>query len=370
MKNLFFVMFALVMFTACEEEIVDPSNVVSGTISSPTLWTADKTWVVDGGVIVNSDLVIEAGTTIKFNEGAYLVIGAGTYGSLTAIGTLEKPITFTSNANIPSAGDWRGLEFWEKNAKTSSLAFCTIEYSGNADGYGAAVYVYDTEVSIVSCTIRKSETNGVFNQYGTFKLFELNTISDCGDFPISAPVWTIHTITSTNILSGKGVYVNNNSLTELDVTWHLLTVPYLLDWIEVNENSTLTIEPGCTLMFKADGGLIVGNGSYGKLVAEGTALLPITFTSSATTPSSGDWRGIEMWENTSNGTIFSNCKIHYGGSNTGYGANIYAYDNGSNVTVQNSEIAYSEGCGISSPYSTPTIENITYINNSTDLCTE
>ncbi len=371
MKNLFYVLFALALFSACEEEeILDPTNVISGTISSATTWTADKVWIIDDGVSVEADLIIEPGTTLKFNEGAYLSIGGGTYGSLTAIGTADKPIIFTSNASVPSSGDWRGLEFWEKNAKSSALAFCTFEYAGDYDGYRAAIYMYDTELSMVNCTIRKSETMGINNQYGGFKLFNLNNISDCGDYPVAAPAWAIHAITSDNIISGKGVYVNHKSFTNLDETWHLLTVPYVLDWIEINENATLTIEPGCTLKFDANGGITVGNGSYGKLIAQGTALLPITFTTSAQTPSTGDWRGLELWEKTSNGTIFDYCKVLYGGSSDGYGANIYAYDNGENITIKNSEIGYSEGCGIATPYSTPLITNIVYVNNANNLCTD
>lgn len=78
--------------------------------------TSDKVWLLDGKVIVsnNATLTIDAGTTIAGNTPAsFLAIAAGS--KLNAIGTLDKPITFTSKKDVDglssdnSQGEWGGL---------------------------------------------------------------------------------------------------------------------------------------------------------------------------------------------------------------------------------------------------------------------
>jgi hypothetical protein len=85
--------------------------------------------------------------------------------------------------------------------------------------------------------------------------------------------------------------------------------------ISVNGNATLTIEPGVTLKFDPDAVISIGYNAAAKLTAVGTAAEPIVFTSSNTTPGAGDWRGVQLWENTMNGTSLGYVKFDYCGSN-------------------------------------------------------
>ena len=72
----------------------------TGTIT----WTNDKVWVLDGFVFVNEGqtLTIEAGTIVKGKSGqgeqaSALVVAQG--GKLIAVGTVQEPIIFTSEAD-------------------------------------------------------------------------------------------------------------------------------------------------------------------------------------------------------------------------------------------------------------------------------
>lgn len=85
--------------------------------------------------------------------------------------------------------------------------------------------------------------------------------------------------------------------------------------IEVPANKTVTIEPGVVFLFKNFTGLHV----EGKLVAEGTKLRPIVFTSendakhnpsAALLPNLYDWNGIYIHEGAF-GTLMSHCQISY-----------------------------------------------------------
>jgi hypothetical protein len=92
--------------------------------------------------------------------------------------------------------------------------------------------------------------------------------------------------------------------------------PYTIkDDLRVEGNATLTIEPGVTLRFEPDLPVWLGYNGGGKLVANGTAASPITFTSANATPGAGDWAGIALWSGTMAGTSLSYVKLDYCGSN-------------------------------------------------------
>ena len=105
----------------------------------------DETW--KGNILVTGfveipkgvTLTIEPGTIIKFEH--WLPIENGKHvcrrrggppgmmvkGGLKAIGTPNKMIWFTSDSELPTNGDWRGLEF--KNSEESILKYAIIEYA-------------------------------------------------------------------------------------------------------------------------------------------------------------------------------------------------------------------------------------------------
>lgn len=72
-----------------------------------TTWTSDKTYVLNGAVIVGQGvtLTIQPGTVVKGNPGKFIRID----GTLVARGTTEQPITFTTNAT--DNAQWGGLRF-------------------------------------------------------------------------------------------------------------------------------------------------------------------------------------------------------------------------------------------------------------------
>lgn len=84
-----------------QQEHTDPSETVTGFITTNTTWTNDKVWILDGKVVVSAGatLTIEAGTIIKGKEGintlaSALIIEKGAY--IIANGSATDPIIFTS----------------------------------------------------------------------------------------------------------------------------------------------------------------------------------------------------------------------------------------------------------------------------------
>lgn len=112
----------LVFLASCSKKTEDgdvnppvASNtvVVSGDVTANTTWSADKIYLLKGNVFVtnNATLTIEPGTIIKGDKAAKgaLVITRGA--KIMAVGTVEKPIVFTSNvaAGARKEGDWGGV---------------------------------------------------------------------------------------------------------------------------------------------------------------------------------------------------------------------------------------------------------------------
>lgn len=79
-----------------------------------------------------------------------------------------------------------------------------------------------------------------------------------------------------------------------DRTLHASNTYTLRDLVYVTSGATLTIEPGTKIVGEKNtrGALIVTRGS--KLIANGTAALPIVFTSDQAAPQRGDWAGIVL----------------------------------------------------------------------------
>lgn len=144
---------------SCTYDDVVPvsSVVVSGFIAANTTWTADKIWILDGKVIVNSGvtLTINAGTIIKGKEGSgtlasALIIAKGA--KINAVGTSASPIIFTSvldniaigqmvgtNLTNTDKGKWGGLIILG-NAKISASSgdvVSQIEGIPASESYGA-----------------------------------------------------------------------------------------------------------------------------------------------------------------------------------------------------------------------------------------
>lgn len=307
----------------------------------------------------NAEVTIEPGVTIAMSESSYISVGYYSSGKLTAVGTEEKPITFTSNAKDKAAGDWGGIRFYEYASKSSALKYCNIEYSG--EDYGG-VYIYKTAIAIENSTITNNNNHGVnANSNATFTSFAGNVIKDNELSPVACSAAAAGVIAADNELDALGVDINSYKLGE-KVTWVNLNVPYTVrtSYLEIDDGGSLTIEPGTTVQFSENSYMSIGYYSEGKLVAVGTEEEPITFTSAMNDKYPGDWGGIYFYEYAGGGSILDHCKILYGGD---YGYSLYIYDCDAKVTVQNCEIGYSDGYGIRVNDASPTLSNNTYHDN-------
>ncbi len=292
---------------------------VTEDITASVTWTADKTYFITGDINVenNAVLTIQPGTVINFNAGSSLVVGYGTNGTLIANGTAQLPITFTSNAAAPTAGAWEGLFFESHTLNNTSLAYCSILFAGSNSSYGA-LNISGCDLSVDHCNISNSASYGVWtyytNNYGGFSAFTNNTINATAKYGMHMHAMKLGTIGTNNVFTNvPGVSVTGDFKSSTATTWRNLTVPYIID-SEVDIDGDLTIEPGTTFKFESNGWLAVGYFNSTTFTADGTSMLPITFTTNASSPVAGAWRGITFYGHTQTNSKMNYCVINYAGS--------------------------------------------------------
>ena len=97
---------------------INQTEKIDQNITSNTNWEADKEYQITKTITIKKDatLTIEAGTMVKVNSAdelgnkIFIIVEQGA--KLNAVGSVSKPITFTSSrssSELPKRGDWGGI---------------------------------------------------------------------------------------------------------------------------------------------------------------------------------------------------------------------------------------------------------------------
>ena len=302
---------------------------------------ADETWDPSGNPhVVTLPIHIGGGATLTISPGCHVEfqpdVNAGLNvgwepeeGALVAVGNPLQPISFSSRAAVPQRGDWHGLYFFGGTLPTTHLSYCTIEYTGYNES--AAAYVaWGAVVALDHCTIRQGAGPGVSYEHGGHvDHFDFNTITTCaGNALETEPEFVRYLGAGTSFTgndAGKDRILLQDGVMVTSGTWHNQGVPYEIAPVNAGGGilvaategtpAVLTIDAGTTIRFSSGAQLAVGSGgSTGGLIAVGTELLPITFTSAALNPTPGDWHQIALEDGAQDGQCqLEHCVIEYGG---------------------------------------------------------
>ncbi len=153
----------------------------------------------------------------------------------------------------------------------------------------------------------------------------------------------------------------NHSGTIGTETWVGGYTHYILDTVTVPDGETLTIEAGATVAFSINKSLVIN----GRLIADGTSLGEITFTSGLPDPQAGDWDQVQFIE-CDPGTTLDHCVFEYGGSGTSM---VFIHNCGENISFSNSSFSHATGSGVymwdqSTSPSEPSFSNCSFNSNS------
>jgi hypothetical protein len=335
--------------------VVVASSGVSVTqdITQSVTWTADKVYTITGDIEVgnNSILTIQPGTVIKFAANASMSIGYSSNATLIANGTAALPITFTSSAVAPAAGAWEGLFFYGNTLNNTSLAYCNVLFAGSNTNYGA-INLLNSDIAINNSTIANSGSFGIHTTYsnlkGGFVSFSNNTINATAKYGIEIHSQKVSGIGTGNTFTNiKGIQLFGDFLSTTAQTWKNLGAPYIIS-NEIDIDGPLTIEPGTTFKFESNGWLAIGYYEATTFIADGTSTAPITFTTAATTPVAGTWRGVVFYEEAQTNSKMNYCIVEYAGNTSTYGA--VDMNNTASIIFTNNIIRHSGSFGVNTDW--------------------
>jgi hypothetical protein len=326
--------------TSCDPNGPDPSdNIVEITadVTTPTVWTADKVYVIKKyDFYVEDQLTINPGTVVKFTSGAKTLTLA-VNGKIIANGNADKPIIFTSysddinggdsnddaGATSPVSSDWGGIDL---NGTTGSeFTYCKFFYGGFGSGATPTLNLSgESQASIRNCTFANNG-GGKNGNYFIGVLHADNatneTVIQNNSFYSNTLPLTINAEISTDNSNSfsygtftntyNGIYVSRN--VENNVTWAEDEVAYVItsDNMNVGIGKTLTLGDNVVLKFVEGSTLNLLSGESSLVNYNGTGVYYTSLKDddlkgdtngdlSATSPASADWTGIfiDQWKST------------------------------------------------------------------------
>ena len=202
-----------------------------------------------------------------------------------------------------------------------------------------------------ACSVNAASFSWSFGDGGTSTgANPLYTYSDGGAYTVSLTVTNTEGKTdeaSQSIIVVAPSELQHSGTIDSDETWSEGIIHLVTNTVHV-DGAILTIEPGAVILFAAGASLHFGyhsNFSGATLIANGTAEMPITFTSAAITKSVGDWDYIWFGDGASSASSMQYCIVEYsGGYSETYGS---IHIDGSSVAFDNSSVKFSGSYGIS-----------------------
>jgi hypothetical protein len=133
----------------------------SGTISASQAWA--DTINVTGSITISAGTVtVRPGTRVRFMSN-YSINVSGK-GNITAVGTAESTIIFTSGLSSPARGSWSKILFRDGMTQSTQTAFayCSFLYGGTPTEFRTYTGAETSTVTFTNCTYRTSTGAGIY----------------------------------------------------------------------------------------------------------------------------------------------------------------------------------------------------------------
>ncbi len=211
-------------------------TIKSGAISSDETWSGEI--YIKDAVFVdeNVTLTILPGTIVKFEyyrgyrgdgrRGALYCNG----GTISAIGTSDQPIWFTSSSDDPVNGDWAGIEL--SNTTDSVFQYTIIEFAI------LGMSQMESSATVSHSIIRWNNTEGLYAERSS-PLFEYNTLYENGYHEIALEQYNTNVIIRSNVFTGGRAAIHTE-MTSSSVEGNYF-VEYLDECISAQAESTMTV---------------------------------------------------------------------------------------------------------------------------------
>jgi hypothetical protein len=317
----------------CPEPTGEPVVHASEVLTEAATWGGMHR--VSGALRVDAPLVLEPCTVIGFDAGVSVTVRTG---SLRALGTSGRAVTFTSAKPSPAAGDWSNIVIQDGAVNDSLFQHTIVAYGGvdtvkvnpGAVAGFSHVFVHDTTGTAI-----------VAGLDSTLTAFDNVAVERAGDYPVKVPplgVAQIESLTSTDSLHDE-IGVVTDGMLERATTWKKQDLPYRVlpgGITTLRLTARLDIDAGTEIRLENAIEVQVD----GSLVTHGTSDEPVTFTSAKSSPMAGDWPGIEFEANSSSDSLLEHTLIEYAG------AEAISVLNGATVSLIDTTIRAPLGIGV------------------------
>ena len=299
--------------------------------------------------VLLTDMVINSGTNVNVEAGVVIKVnGCNIYvdGGFKTDGLVAQKVVFTSlqddnegnpldsngdgNATAPAAGNWGRIKF----RASSDDAYCkinytTVKYAGASSEGGIAFENAGGQIN--NSTITNTSNYGVYCNGNSTPAINTVVIQNCTKDPIAMSLLSNPTFTNITFAANgskairiiEGTLSSDANLVTRNVAG-ITNIAYVISNLTVSSNAKFTIQPGVVIKFDNYYWGITVNG---HMIAKGTALNKIYFTSyaddskggdsnndgNATVPNRGDWgyySGGFDFVNHANDTL-TYCEISY-----------------------------------------------------------
>ncbi len=343
--------------TSSESGLANSIRMLGGTIADVRTWEPGLNYVVPEDITIAStgSLTISPGLILKMTNSRFEIAGV-----MTAIGTEQSPIWFTSlkddsvggdangdsAATIPVAGDWNRV--WV-NGTSGKGTFDNVHFSyGGKSGSApdGLVTISRGELIVRNSFVEHSFGEGVWLAGGKATI-ENNTISDTTNFGVRIETNDPVSLTGNRISSAKAgplrfrpespltatgnsstgsgranaALVSSGSINGLRV-WNDGIMSYVVEGLDIGSAGILELGAGRVLKMSTGARITV----LGTLTAQGTEAAPVIFTSirddangndtngdaGVTLPAPGDWDRIWVNDNAAKVTL-DFTRLLYGG---------------------------------------------------------
>lgn len=291
-------------------------HVLTGIVRERVRWNNPGIPYIIGGLLeiageedeLEALLELTPGTTLKFDEDAYINVGYYRPGSIRAEGTAEAPIVFTS-LEIQRPGAWRGINLY-KNA-SGSFAHAVFEYGSRRVDWGVLFANSRAALSVQDSVFRRN-AGGVVLEGSELRIsgFARNRFEESSP-ALRASAQAFGAVGEGNVFPPDAALAIEGGVIERDARWRDPGVPIeVMGPVAVNDAATLTIDAGVDLSVRDGFTLAVGEVYGGSLRMHGTAEAPITLV--GVHDRRGTWDAVRMHAR-STGNVIEHVKLRNAG---------------------------------------------------------